>query len=213
MKIIFILLSIFVFPACLFSQTSAISSQFDDAKAIAECKHHVSRSADTLIIHLNNGATKRLVCAKSESDGHGNSYYGEVFLFEGYLSKQGYFLVRQSWQDGDYVYLLIRDKDGYTFSVIDRPIISPNQKLFAMVSMDLITSINENAINLCEFAADRIRLIYNLEPVTWGPKDARWIGNDTLIIVKSIPTDSTFQHYVESNIFLVNRSGHWVLTE
>jgi hypothetical protein len=212
MKTIILVISILSITSSALSQTVHQKSVFQDEQIIANQSRFVSRSGDTLSVRLRNGQTKLYVSSKSEFNGH-DWYYGEVFLFEGYLKKQGFFLVRQTWQDGDYCFLMIRETDGYAFSVIDSPTLSPNERYFVTASMDVQTHIKPNAIQVCEFVGDSISLAYNLEPKSWGPKDVNWMGNDSLCIVKAVPMDSTFDTYKESNIFLVRRATAWVLFE
>ncbi len=212
MKTILLAISLASITSWAFSQTADHQSVFQDDQTIAKHSRFVSRRGDTLSIQLTNGEIKLYVSSKSEFDGH-NWYYGEVFLFEGYLTKQGFFLVRQGWQDGDYSILMIRETDGFTFSVLNYPTFSPNEQYFAMASMDLDAHSNPNAIEVYQFVRDSISLAYKLERKSWRPKDIYWMGNDTLCIVKAVPINASVETYKESKLFLVRRTTSWLLRE
>lgn len=127
--------------------------------------------------------------------------------------KEGYFVIAETDLDGVTLYLLINDRTGRRHYAIGYPDFCPDRKYFACVSMDLNAQLSPNGIQIWKVGRDSLQLEYQYGPTNWGPSEASWLSNDSLLVTKSVPTDSTIESYSDSKVFVVRHRNKWQMSK
>lgn len=153
-----------------------LSNSFECARAIEERQlpraAGVSRRVDTLRLALAGGDTARFVDEGEEADVTRYSYQDR-------WPDPGYFLLHVQYYEGS-AYLLIDDSTGGRTRLPDWPLLSPDRRRLAVLSLDLEAGYVPNTLQVWALEEGRPELEWGTEPDRWGPVDGEWIDPTTL---------------------------------
>ena len=153
-------------------------ARLEEERALGEGRG-VYRSADTLVIPLQDGGERRLVDSGTNA--------GTVrFAYAGYMDRIGYHLVTVSLYEGA-AYRLVHPATGEVTEVADYPRVSPDGRRLLVASSADVSAYAPNLLQLWRVTADGLTLAWELEPEGWGATAARWTDATTVRFEKTEP--------------------------
>jgi len=153
-------------------------SQQDNLKINSETVSRVK--PDTIFLKLNNGTVKALVNNFEESWSNYISY-----SFSKKLEDLPFYEINITYYEGTQV-LLVSQMDGKEYLINSEPKISPDNKFIATASFDLDAHYNVNALNIWRIDSESLKVVFSIEPITWGPSDLEWLNDSVISFTKNI---------------------------
>ncbi len=151
---------------------------------------------DTGIVHIYPDSivvksNAKNVCFKNDtSEGESAVTYAFIamYLNQGYVHIAG---THWEWTS-DHV---INIRTGSDTECWEDPVLSPGKDKFFVFSSDLVAGFMPNGIQLFTVNADTIVKVFEKEIESWGPEQAKW-ESDTSVLIKRLKLDDNMQsHY------------------
>jgi hypothetical protein len=134
----------------------------------------VKRDSLGLYLKLNNGEWKLLEIDPMTEEADHN--------FEHYFKDFGFYSTRVQWHEGN-SYKLINSQNGEVTNLIGRPYFSPNGNYLISVNADIEAGYSDNGLQFFINKNGILTLIGAFDPYSWGPISAKWIDNNSLILI------------------------------
>jgi hypothetical protein len=135
------------------------------------------------------------------------------YLFESHLAGPGYFQVGVSLYEGRGT-LLVNDRTGGKTWLKAPPLISPDNKRFVTMSMDLEASYNPNEIQIWRLEPAGPVLEYSANfGEQWGPSDPVWKDMDTIEFTKNMLNPLVPNKLISNSMLLLRKGKTWEMRE
>jgi len=131
----------------------------------------------TLRIPLKNCGTSEFVSTPNAPEA------GQWFTYVGHLERVPFHAVQARYYEAVGVFL-VHDSTGRRIGVYEVPAVSPSGRLLAIASLDLHQIVRDNSIVIARVDGDSIVEEWKVAPQDWGPKDASWSGEDTVLFTR-----------------------------
>jgi hypothetical protein len=134
--------------------------------------------------------------------------YFKMFTLVGRLPEQDYWVVQMSGHEwGEY--LLVSGKNGSYSRAISVPVPSPDGCRLLCAYRDIIACFVDNGIQIWRIDPDSLALEYSALDEEWGPSEAEWV-DDSSIIFDMITVDwETWDIHVNSGKIVMTENGCW----
>jgi hypothetical protein len=154
-----------------------LTNSFDCARSIEDRllpdTDRAARHGDTLALVLAAGDTLRLV---DESGDHSDVVY---YSYQGHWPPAGQFLVQRQYYEGA-EHVMVDDSTGDQTVIPDRPLLSPDSRRFAVLSLDLVAGYGPNTLQLWRLEDGVPTMEWETSPSQWGPTDGAWESDTAL---------------------------------
>ncbi len=103
------------------------------------------------------------------------------YNFEHYFASINYYLLHVQEVEGQ-SWLLVNRSTGNKYPLSGLPYISPDKTRLITISEDLESGFSFNGMELYTIYKDSIHREFQIQPIAWGPAEARWINNKQLLL-------------------------------
>lgn len=108
---------------------------------------------------------------------------GVKYRYWGSLPAAHQWVVRAWYWESDGT-VLVDQRTGRRVELLGHPVASPDGRLVLLTSPGLGGGDQANLLTLCEITADGPHLLWQREPTTWEPVQARWAAPNRAIIMR-----------------------------
>lgn len=141
----------------------------------------ITRQGPVLRLRPAQGPEVRLVSA-SEAQLARQAGEGVQYLYWGSLPAAHQWAVR-AWASEVSTTVLVDQRTGHQLAALPgAPVASPDGRLVLFVSPGLSGSEQPNMLSLVQIAPTGARLLWQIEPTTWEPVEARWFTSHHLVL-------------------------------
>ncbi len=131
------------------------------------------------------------------------------YSYRDYIAELDVHFIELQYYEGG-AYLLVDRCTGEKAKVQARPVLSPDERRFVTVSVDLVSHYRPNAIQIW-LHGRTYELEFSWTP-EWGPASAEWLGPDA-IRVSRVVVDGRFQYQRAGFVVLRYLEGEWRVVE
>ena len=199
------------------SVVSPLCTSEDEAAALACSGELARRSGDTLFVRRGAGDSL-FVSNPADGDQHVD------YIYRGRLSPTLHVVEVRTYESG--FASLFDGRTGRGMAVAGVPVPSTSGKRMVAVSLDLDDCEGENAIQILRTTdgLPAVEWTWRSEKcgadATWGPESPRWIGDDSLEVVRveNVPAaekaaDRAFTQYPRRKVMVVRGAAGWEFRE
>ena len=151
---------------------------------------------------LRNGDTLDII---------GTRYHEEKMrrlTYEGHADGAPFHIVTTTYNEG-HDRFLVHDSTGKRSYVDAAPIASPSRRELLVPSWAASDYGTPKTLSVYLIDGDTLRAEFRMGSEVWGPKEAHWVGNDTILLVMG--EYSNRGPHREAPAYLARESGRWVL--
>ncbi|HJU70179.1 MAG TPA: hypothetical protein VJ650_18230 [Gemmatimonadaceae bacterium] len=175
-----------------------------EREAIRRAGHRVSRTPGTLRITTRNGGLRSLVDTIVDGGRHLR------FVYDHFAPHLDAHVIREQYYEG-HAYLLVNDSSGRDTLLASVPILSPDNRRFAVASLDLDAFYHPNILQVWRPAGDSVLREFEIDAgEAWGPDSVSWISEDTIRFVRTRRNRGELTDLYSSHI-LVRRADTWAI--
>lgn len=160
-----------------------------------------SRTGDTLVISLANGASRTFVDHGTEAD-------AVRYTYDGRLAGIGYHAVQVHYYEGG-AHLLIDDATGEVTRVPGPPVVSPDGDRIAIASYGGVAGYAPDLLQVRRVAPG-LPVEWELHPDDWGAEAPRWVDSATVRFTRLWSCDTGT---CEADGALHREDGDWSVVE
>lgn len=132
-----------------------------------------------------------------------------VYKVIDYLPKQGYWVIEM----GGYEWMewrLVNGNTGNTQTIISEPIPSPDGNRLLCFKEDLRAGFIPNGIQVWRIDPDAMTLEFEDVDVPWGPIDAEWVGDSSVVFNKMSYDCETWETLTLPGRLELGSDGIWI---
>ena len=165
----------------------------------------VTATDSTIRIVARNGDTLQFV------DSVGDGEYAVSYAYRGRLGTLPFYLIEVHYYETS-GFLLIHDSTGRVIHIRNDPVISPDGREIVVAHHAWTSESGRSKLEVWTVSGDSLTTEFRWEqPIeyAWGPKEARWRNQDTIDVIKEVPTGYR-QDMREVPAYLARVNGVWV---
>lgn len=170
-----------------FARLAGLDADTTEQKYLGQDADRARRRADQLLLTLANGRT--LTFTNNVTDPDETNHV--IYRFRGPLANSKFWVLDVTrWESG--FVLLINKETGRRTKLLGRPVLAPDGKHLVTFNSDMEAHYSPNGLQVWSLEDGIPLLHWNREVASWGPEEARWLDDKTLIVRQYYP-DSTPQ--------------------